>query len=62
MNNSGSVYYLILYLAIIISLVWLLTRSQTRILIKTRKLLKEKEEALSDIESKRVILELKTKI
>jgi serine phosphatase RsbU (regulator of sigma subunit) len=61
MNNAGSVYSLILYLMIIISVVWLLARSQTRILFKTRKLLKEKEETLYDIESKRAILELKNK-
>lgn len=52
-------FHLILYAAVIISVTWILLRSQTRALFRTMKLLKEKDEALRLIESKRAELEFK---
>jgi serine phosphatase RsbU (regulator of sigma subunit) len=51
----------ILYSALVISVAWILIRSQTRSLIRTRRLLKEKESALIQIESQRAELEHKNK-
>jgi serine phosphatase RsbU (regulator of sigma subunit) len=52
-----SPYHLILYAAVIISITWFLIRSQTRILIRTKKLLSEKEKAFDEIESQKAELE-----
>jgi serine phosphatase RsbU (regulator of sigma subunit) len=49
------------YVIVIIAVVWLLIRVQTRSLLRTRKLLKEKELALLQIESQRADLERKNK-
>lgn len=60
-QNYTTPYHLILYSVLAISLVYLLVRSQTKSLIKTKKLLREKEETLSRIEIEKVDLELKNK-
>lgn len=54
-------FHFILYSTLLSSIVILLVLSQTRILVKTRKLLKEKEQALKVIEVQKVELELKDK-
>ena len=54
-------YHLLLYGSIAISIILLFILSQTRILVKTRKLLKEKEQAYALIELQKVELELKDK-
>jgi serine phosphatase RsbU (regulator of sigma subunit) len=54
-------YHLILYSALAISLVYFLVKSQTNLLIKTKRLLREKEETLLQLEMKRAELELKNK-
>ena len=51
-------FHLLLYAALIISVTWFLIRSQTRSLIRTRKLLKEMEQALLKIENQRAALEI----
>lgn len=51
-------YHYILYSVLVFSIFYFLVTSQTKSLIKTRKLLKEKEQALSQIESQRAELEL----
>jgi len=58
-NLSTSPYRFIIYGTLIISLFYLLFVFQTRKLVKTRKLLKEKEQSLNIIESQKVELELK---
>jgi hypothetical protein len=58
---GNSPFHFILYSALVIAFAWLLIRSQTRSLIRTRKLLKEKELALSLIENQRAELEHKNK-
>lgn len=60
-SNTDSPYRFILYGALIIAFVYLLIMSQTRRLIKTRKLLKEKEQALELIAYQKNELELKDK-
>ena len=60
-NSTPSPYRFILYGAIIIAFVILLVRSQTIMLFKTRKLLKEKEQALDLIASQKIELEIRDK-
>ncbi|MBK7626483.1 MAG: SpoIIE family protein phosphatase [Bacteroidales bacterium] len=60
-GSSGSPFRFILYGAIVIALVYWLVKSQTRMLIKTKNLLKEKEQALLMIEQQKVALELRDK-
>jgi serine phosphatase RsbU (regulator of sigma subunit) len=60
-GSSASPYQLILYSALVIAFVYLLVRSQTRRLIKTRKLLKEKEQALELVEVQKIELEIRGK-
>lgn len=59
--NTASPYRFILYGAIIIALVYLIVMSQTRRLIKIRRLLKEKEQALDLVEIQKIELEIKDK-
>lgn len=54
-------YHLILYSVLIISIVYFIVKSQTSSLIKIRKLLKEKENTLLQIEANRAELESKNK-
>lgn len=54
-------YHFILYGSIIISIILLFILSQTRILVKTRKLLREKEQAYALIELQKVELEMRDK-
>ncbi len=54
-------FHLVLYGAISISIIILFILSQTRILVKTRKLLREKEQAYALIELQKVELELRDK-
>ncbi len=61
LNSASSPYRFILYAALIIAFVYLLVMSQTRILIKTRKLLKEKEQALDLIAYQKIELEFRDK-
>ncbi len=58
-NSSASSSHFILYSSLLILTVFLLVMSQTRTLVKTRKILKEKEQALNLIEQQKVELELK---
>lgn len=60
-NSTASPYRFILYAALVIAFVYLLVMSQTRRLIKTSKLLKEKEQALDLIARQKVDLELRDK-
>lgn len=60
-GSSGSPFRFILYGAIVLALVYWLVKSQTRMLIKTKNLLKEKEQALMMIEQQKVALELRDK-
>ena len=60
-NPVDTAYRFILYGAMVIALVYWLVRSQTRALIKTRKLLKEKEQAIELIEKQKIELELRDK-
>jgi len=57
--SSSSPFRFILYGALIIAFVCLLVMSQTRRLIKARKLLKEKEKALDNVEKQKVELEVR---
>ncbi len=59
--NPDSPYRFILYAVIVIAIVYLFLRSQTRRLIKTGKLLKEKEQALELIAYQKVELEIREK-
>lgn len=61
LSLSTSPYGLILYSVSIVALVYFLVRSQTRSLIKTKKLLKEKELAFETIEKQKNEMELKEK-
>ena len=60
-NPVDTPYHLILYSVLVIALVYWLVRSQTRTLIKTRKLLKEKEQAIELIGKQKIELELRDK-
>ena len=60
-NSQASQYSYILYGALLIAFVYLLVMSQTKSLYKARKLLKEKEQALNQIEKQKVELEIKDK-
>jgi serine phosphatase RsbU (regulator of sigma subunit) len=53
--------HFILYAAIIIAVTWFLIRSQTLTLFRTRRLLREREEALAQLENQRADLEQKNK-
>jgi serine phosphatase RsbU (regulator of sigma subunit) len=57
----ASPYRFILYSALLIAFVYLLVMSQTRRLIKTRRLLKEKEEALDQVGKQKYELEVRDK-
>ena len=54
-------FHFVLYAAIIIAGTWFLMHSQTRSLFKTKRLLREKEEAIAQIENQRAELERKNK-
>jgi serine phosphatase RsbU (regulator of sigma subunit) len=60
-GSAASPYRFILYSAFVISFVYLFVMSQTRRLIKTKRLLKEKEEALELIAHQKMELELRDK-
>ena len=60
-NSPASPSRFILYSALVIAFVYLLVITQTRSLIKARKLLKEKEQALAQIERQKIELELRDK-
>jgi serine phosphatase RsbU (regulator of sigma subunit) len=60
-NSTASPYRFILYSALVIAFVYLFVRSQTKRLIETRKILKEKEEALELFAQQKIELELKDK-
>jgi len=60
-KSNLSLFQLILYSVIVIAFVYLVVRSQTWSLIKTRKLLKEKEQALYILEEQKVELEYREK-
>ena len=60
-NVHGSPYRYILYSVLLIAFVYLLVMSQTKNLNKTRKLLKEKNQALDKIEQQILMLELRDK-
>jgi serine phosphatase RsbU (regulator of sigma subunit) len=60
-NQTDSPYRFILYSSLVIALVYLIVRLQTRRLIKTNRLLKEKEQALELIAYQKVELEIKDK-
>ena len=59
--STASPYRFILYGAIVLAFVYLLFISQTRSLIKTRRLLKEKEQDLDIIARQKIELEIKDK-
>ncbi|MBA4321890.1 MAG: hypothetical protein C0408_03635 [Odoribacter sp.] len=58
---GNSPFHLIFYSILVVVTAWIFVRSQTISLIKTKKLLKEKELALEQIEDQRTDLELKNK-
>lgn len=58
---ADSPYRFILYSALVLALVYFIVMSQTRRLIKTGKLLKEKEQAIEQIEKQKIALEAKDK-
>jgi serine phosphatase RsbU (regulator of sigma subunit) len=60
-DSQNSSLRFILFAALIISLIFLLVIFQTRTLVRTRRLLREKEQALELIELQKVELELKDK-
>ena len=60
-QSIDKLYLYLLYAVFAVALVYLLVRSQARILLKTRKLLKEKELALSEVARQREELEIKNK-
>jgi serine phosphatase RsbU (regulator of sigma subunit) len=60
-DSVASPYRFILYSALLIAFVYLLVMSQTGRLIKTRRLLKEKEEALDQVEKQKFELEVRDK-
>lgn len=59
--SGNSLLHIIAYVALGLAVVWLLIRSQTKSLIRTRKNLNEMEIALSKIETQRADLENKNK-
>jgi serine phosphatase RsbU (regulator of sigma subunit) len=59
--SAASPYRFILYGVLLIAFVYLLVMSQTGRLIKARKLLKEKEQALDQVEKQRFELEIRDK-
>jgi serine phosphatase RsbU (regulator of sigma subunit) len=61
LGSEDSPYRFILYSALLLSVAYLAVMSQTRSLIKTRRLLKEKEQALNKIELQKMELELRDK-
>lgn len=58
-DPPGSPYRFILYGSLVLAIVYLIVMSQTRRLYKTRKLLKEKEQALEQIEKQKIELEIR---
>lgn len=60
-NSPDSPYRFILYGAALLAFTYWLVRSQTKLLFKTRKLLKEKEQALELIAKQKIELELRDK-
>jgi serine phosphatase RsbU (regulator of sigma subunit) len=60
-NSPASPFRFILFSALVIVFIYLLFMSQTRSLIKTRKLLKEKEQALDQIARQKIELEIRDK-
>ena len=60
-NSSAYPYRVILYVGLVIILVYFFVKSQTRSLYKTKRLLKEKEQALDLIARQKIALELKDK-
>ena len=60
-NSPDSPYRFILYSALVIAFVYLFVMSQTRRLIRTSKLLKEKEQALNLIAKQKIELEIRDK-
>jgi serine phosphatase RsbU (regulator of sigma subunit) len=60
-SYSSSVYRLIFYCVLIIAIVYLAVMAQTRSLIKTRKILKEKEKTLGLLQEQKAELELREK-
>ncbi|MGD0581820.1 MAG: SpoIIE family protein phosphatase [Bacteroidales bacterium] len=60
-SMTPGLFHLLLYSVIIISVTWLLIRSQAHLLLKTILQLRQKEKALQDIESEREQLEIKNK-
>jgi serine phosphatase RsbU (regulator of sigma subunit) len=60
-HSTDSPFRFMIYGALLISFIFLLVMIQTRTLVKTRKLLKEKEQAIEVIELQKVELELKDK-
>jgi serine phosphatase RsbU (regulator of sigma subunit) len=60
-DGYTSPLHLLIYAVIIISLVYLLVRSEARMLIRTNKLLKQKEEALRQMEAQKSMLEIREK-
>jgi serine phosphatase RsbU (regulator of sigma subunit) len=54
-------FHLILYSVIVVAITWFLMKSETRSLIRTKRLLREKERALFEIEYQRADLEFKNK-
>jgi serine phosphatase RsbU (regulator of sigma subunit) len=61
LNLSASPYRLIIYGALLIAFVFLIVMSQTRRLVVTKRLLKEKEQALELIAVQKIELELRDK-
>jgi serine phosphatase RsbU (regulator of sigma subunit) len=57
--NPATPYRYILYGAIVIALVYFIVMSQTKALIKTKKLLKKKEKALEEVERQKSELEIR---
>jgi serine phosphatase RsbU (regulator of sigma subunit) len=60
-GSPASPYRFILYSALLIAFVYLLVMSQTRSLIRARRLLREKEQALDQIERQKLELEAREK-
>lgn len=60
-STLSSPYRFILYSALLIAFVYLVVMAQSRSLIKTRRLLKEKEQALAQIEKQKIELEIRDK-
>ncbi|HLP72740.1 MAG TPA: SpoIIE family protein phosphatase [Bacteroidales bacterium] len=58
---SGAFFRILVFGIIAVALVYLILRLQTRLLIQTRRLLKEKEQALETVDRQKAELELKDK-